>query len=99
MKKFKLSTKSIARFASIKKESDVAGLQELAKEWNVPVDYFEKDQLAEIVIPNPSETVQAFEGTPSVSEASALRSSNGKLVVEKQKFPPNLTVAIARISK
>ncbi|HMK32117.1 MAG TPA: cobalamin biosynthesis protein [Nitrosopumilaceae archaeon] len=99
MKKFKLSSKSIARFSSIKKESDVIGLQDLSKEWNIPVDYFEKEQLAQISIPNPSETVQAFEGTPSVSEASALRSSNGKLVVEKQKFPPNLTVAIARISK
>lgn len=99
MKKFKLSPKSIARFASIKKEANVVGLQELAKEWNVPVDYFEKEQLAQISIPNPSETVQAFEGTPSVSEASALRSSGGKLLVEKQKFPPNLTVAIARTSK
>ena len=99
MKKFNLSQKSIARFSSIKKESDVIGLQELAKEWNIPVDYFEKEQLAQIAIPNPSETVQAFEGTPSVSEASALRSSGGKLVVEKQKFPPNLTVAIARIAK
>lgn len=99
MKKFKISSKSIARFASIKKEVNVIGLQELAKEWNVPVDYFEKEELAQIAIPNPSETVQSFEGTPSVSEASALRSSNGKLVVEKQKFPPNLTVAIARIPK
>ena len=63
------------------------------------MDYFEKEQLAQIAIPNPSETVQAFEGTPSVSEASAIRSSGGKLVVEKQKFPPNLTVAIARITK
>jgi cobalt-precorrin 5A hydrolase len=99
MKKFNLSPKSIARFSSIKKESDVVGLQELSKEWNIPVDYFEKEQLTQISIPNPSEIVQAFEGTPSVSEASALRSSDGKLVVEKQKFPPNLTVAIARITK
>jgi cobalt-precorrin 5A hydrolase len=99
MKKFNLAPKSIARFSSIKKESYVVGLQELAKEWNIPVDYFEKEQLAQISIPNPSETVQAFEGTPSVSEASAIRSSGGKLVVEKQKFPPNLTVAVARITK
>jgi cobalt-precorrin 5A hydrolase len=99
MKKFKFSSKSIARFASIKKEANVIGLQELAKDWNVPVDYFEKEELAQIPIPNPSETVQAFEGTPSVSEAAALKSSNGKLVVEKQKFPPNLTIAIARISE
>jgi cobalt-precorrin 5A hydrolase len=99
MKKYKLSPKSIAKFASIKKEAEVAGLRELAKEWEVPIDYFEKEQLAQIAIPNPSETVQAFEGTPSVSEASAVQSSCGKLVAEKQKFPPNLTIAIARISK
>ncbi|MEK6877206.1 MAG: cobalamin biosynthesis protein [Thermoproteota archaeon] len=98
-KNFKISLKSIARFASIKKEAQVEGLQDLAKEMNVPVDYYEKEKLAQITIPNPSETVQAFEGTPSVSEAAALRSSGGKLIVEKQKFPPNLTIAIARISK
>jgi len=98
-KNFKLSLKSIARFASIKKEEEVKGLQDLAKQMNVSVDYYEKEELAQITIPNPSETVQAFEGTPSVSEAAALRSSGGKLIVEKQKFPPNLTIAIARISK
>jgi cobalt-precorrin 5A hydrolase len=32
-----------------------------------------------------------------VSEAAAIRVSKGKLIVEKQKFPPDLTVAIARI--
>ena len=99
IKKFKLSPKSIARFASIKREVIVIGLQDLAREWEIPIDYFEKEELAQIVIPNPSETVQSFEGTPSVSEASALLSSRGNLVVEKQKFPPNLTVAIARIPK
>ena len=98
-KNFNLSLKSIARFVSIKKESQVEGLLDLAKAMNVPVDYYEKEGLAQITIPNPSETVQAFEGTPSVSEAAAIRSSGGKLIVEKQKFPPNLTIAIARISK
>jgi len=48
-------------------------------------------------VPNPSQTVKAFEGTPSVSEASAIKASGGQLVVQKQKFPPNLTIAIARI--
>lgn len=99
MNKFKISTKSIARFASIKKEDEVKGLQELAKEMDISVDYYEKEDLAQIIIPNPSEVVQSFEGTPSVSEAAALKSSGGKLIVEKQKFPPNLTIAIARILK
>jgi cobalt-precorrin 5A hydrolase len=99
LSKFKLSPKSVAKFSSIKKEAQALGLREIAQEMRVPIDYFEKQELAEIAIPNPSEVVQTFEGTPSVSEASAIKSSGGTLVVEKQKFPPNLTIAIARISK
>ena len=63
------------------------------------LEYFEKGELAEINTPNPSKTVESFEGTPSVSEAAAIKSSGGKLIVEKQKFPPNLTIAIARIQE
>ena len=95
--KFKLSEKSIARFVSIKKEKDVVGLVELAEEMSKSIQYFEKEELASISTPNPSNTVQTFEGTPSVSEAAAIKSSEGELVVEKQKFPPNLTIAIGRI--
>ena len=97
MNEFKLSEKSITKFVSIKKEKDVVGLTELAKEISKTVEYFEKEELASISTPNPSKTVQTFEGTASVSEAAAIKSSGGELVVEKQKFPPNLTIAIARI--
>ena len=97
LQKFKLSSKSIARFVSIKKEKDVVGLIELGKEMNIPIEYIGREELATINTPNPSKTVQSFEGTPSVSEAAAIKSSEGTLIVEKQKFPPNLTIAIARI--
>jgi cobalt-precorrin 5A hydrolase len=97
LKKYKLSEKSIAKFVTLKKEKDVQGLVELGREMQVPVECFEKEELSKITIPNPSETVLSFEGTPSVSEAAAIKSSGGKLIVEKQKFPPNLTIAIARI--
>jgi cobalt-precorrin 5A hydrolase len=48
-------------------------------------------------VPNPSSTVQKFEGTPSVSEAASITSSSGNLIVPKQKLPPNLTLAVSRI--
>lgn len=96
LKKFELKQKQIARFVSIKKEKDVIGLIELGREMNIPIEYIDREELATITAPNPSETVQAFEGTASVSEAAAIKSSKGELIVEKQKFPPNLTVAIAR---
>ncbi len=96
LKKFNLSSKSIAKLVSIKKPEDVQGLIDLGKEMQVPVEYVDRDELAEIITPNPSTTVKAFEGTASVSEAAAIKVSKGELIVEKQKFPPNLTVAIAR---
>lgn len=99
LKKYKLCSKSIAKFASIKKPKDVQGLIELGKEKDVPVEYVKREELAEIKTPNPSKAVKSFEGTASVSEAAALKVSEGELVVEKQKFPPNLTIAIARIVK
>jgi len=97
LEKFKLGSKSIAKLVSIKKPEDVQGLIDLGIEMGIPVEYVNREDLAEISAPNPSETVKAFEGTASVSEAAAIKVSNGELIVEKQKFPPNLTIAIARI--
>ena len=97
LEKFKLSSKSIVKLVSIKKPQDVQGLIDLGEEMEIPVEYVSKEDLDEISAPNPSETVREFEGTASVSEAAAIKVSGGELIVEKQKFPPNLTIAIARI--
>jgi cobalt-precorrin 5A hydrolase len=97
LQKFKLSEKSIAKLVSIKKPEDVKGLVDIGKEMGITVEYVNREDLAEISAPNPSDTVKAFEGTSSVSEAAAIKVSGGELIVEKQKFPPNLTIAIARI--
>ena len=96
LKKYNLSSKSISKLVSIKKPNDVQGLIDVGKEMGIPVEYIDREDLAKVSAPNPSETVKAFEGTSSVSEAAAIKVSGGKLVVEKQKFPPNLTIAIAR---
>ncbi len=97
LQKFKLSEKSIVKLVSIKKPEDVKGLVDIGKELGITVEYVNREDLAEISTPNPSDTVKAFEGTASVSEAASIKVSGGKLIVEKQKFPPNLTIAIARI--
>ena len=97
LQRFKLSSKSVARLVSIKKPQDIQGLIDIGKEMGVPVEYVNREELAEIAAPNPSETVRTFEGTASVSEAAALKVSGGELIVEKQKFPPDLTISIARI--
>jgi cobalt-precorrin 5A hydrolase len=93
-----LAFQSIRNISSINREAKVKGLEEFSKQYGISVEIYDKDTLATMSVPNPSETVQKFEGTPSVSEASSLLSSKGVLVVAKQKFPPNLTVAVSRIA-
>lgn len=90
--------KSIRNISSINRGAKVKGLEEFSKQYGIPVEIYDKEQLAAVSVPNPSETVQKFEGTASVSEASSLLSSKGELVVPKQKFPPNLTVAVSRVN-
>lgn len=92
-----LSFQSIRNLASINRKAKVKGLEEFSIDHGITVEIYEKDRLGSVDVPNPSATVQKFEGTPSVSEASSLLSSKGELVVPKQKLPPNLTIAVSRI--
>jgi cobalt-precorrin 5A hydrolase len=92
-----LSFKSIRNISSINKEGKIKGLQEFCEKYGIPVEIYDKGNLAQVLVPNPSKMVQKFEGTPSVSEASSILSSKGELIVPKQKFPPNLTVAVSRV--
>jgi cobalt-precorrin 5A hydrolase len=93
-----LSFQSIRNLASINRKAKVKGLEEFSTQYGIPIEIYEKDRLVSVDVPNPSATVQKFEGTSSVSEASSLLSSKGELVVPKQKLPPNLTLAVSRIS-
>jgi len=98
-----LSARCIARLASIKKPADVPGLAEAADVLQVPLDLYDRDDLAGVSVPNPSDTVRAYEGTASVSEAACIKAGGGpsscSLIVQKQKFPPDLTVAVSRVSE
>jgi len=97
-KEKELSVGSIRNVSTINREAKVEGLEEFSRHYRIPVEIYDKEKLMSVSVPNPSQTVQKFEGTPSVSEASSLLSSKGELVVPKQKFPPNLTVAVSRIN-
>jgi len=97
MKDKGLSFMSIRNISSINREKKIRGLQEFSDHHGIPVETYDKDRLAAVAAPNPSHIVQKFEGTASVSEASSILSSKGEIIVPKQKFPPNLTVAISRV--
>lgn len=93
-----LSFSSIRNITSIKKKIAVKGLEEFSKDYNLELILFDSSQLEDIKVPNPSNLVRKFEGVSSVSEASSLLSSKGELIITKQKFPPNLTVAVSRVN-
>jgi cobalt-precorrin 5A hydrolase len=92
----KLSLKSIKAVSSLDKGKRVRGLDEFCQKFNLPLQLYSKNELDKIEVPNPSEIVGRYEGTSSVSEASSIAASKGKLVVPKNKFPPDLTIAISR---
>jgi len=92
--------------ASITIKQDEAALLALALEYGWPLVFYPPEKLAQVAVPNPSETVRKYTGTPSVSEAAALlaagpTTSMTALVVEKHKHRGadgrNATVSIARI--
>ena len=77
--------------ADIKKEEPV--VKALEKEFHT--NFFSAESLSSVVVPTPSQVVEKCVGTPSVSEASAILSSNNaSLLLSKQKGA-NWTVAAA----
>ncbi len=99
------SRDAIAVFASIDKKSDETAMLQLAAQQQKPLRFFSASELAQVDVPNPSETVRKYMGTPAVSEAAALLAANTgqqDLLVEKYKYlgddGKNATVSIARMS-
>ena len=104
----------VAAAASITLKADEVGLLALAAEQGWNLAFYTPAQLAEVQVPNPSETVRQFTGTPSVSEAAALLAGAGvlgrtqalpmtALLLEKFKYRDadgrNATVSIARCDR
>jgi cobalt-precorrin 5A hydrolase len=93
-----LSFLSIRNLSTIDRGKSPITLGAFSNKHGIPLEFFDKDKLSNVTVPNPSELVKKYEGTSSVSEASSILSSGGELIVSKQKFPPNLTVAVSRIN-
>ncbi len=95
-----LSKYSIAGLATVNIKEDENGILELAKENNLPIKFFNKEDLSTIIVPNPSSVVEMEIGTPSVAEASCLLAAGeeSKLLEEKRIFKNQsgaVTIAIA----
>ncbi len=92
-----LSPLAVRNWASIEAKADEVGLLAAAKEAGVPVEFFDKDRLNAVVVPNPSQVAWRYVGVQGVAEPAALVSAGpgATLAVAKRKFA-NCTVAVAR---
>jgi len=98
-----LAFAQVITLASIDKKSDEPGLLSFAKKYHLPIDFYTARELSVVQVPNPSEVVRKFVGTPAVAEAAALLSAQTQmqdLIIEKHKYRGadnrNATVSIAR---
>ncbi|NWF47818.1 5,6-dimethylbenzimidazole synthase [Hydrogenophaga sp. D2P1] len=95
----------VSSVGSITLKADETGLLALAAQAGWPLHFYPATQLAEVVVPNPSETVRRHTGSPSVSEAAALLAAGtteaSALCIEKHRLRGddgrNATVSVARV--
>ncbi|MEL6510271.1 MAG: precorrin-3B C(17)-methyltransferase [Pseudomonadota bacterium] len=88
---------AIASVSSLDLKGDEPAMNSLAAEFGVPFRLFTADELEAQTpnLANPSDVVFAEVGCHGVSEAAALASSGGPLIVPKQKTK-NVTCAVAK---
>ena len=100
-----LDKTAINGLATIDKKSDEEGLLKLAESHGWSMQFFSAEQLLQVEVPNPSEVVMKYMGTPAVAEAAAMLAANAgvnDLLIEKHKYRgsdgKNATVSIARLN-
>lgn len=93
-----LSKKSVKAIASINLKKDEAALLELTAKYNWPFVTYTPEELNEIPMQNPSDTVFKYTGAYGVSEPAAMRYANAKELLLAKKKSGNVTISIARIN-
>ena len=95
----------VMALASLDKKDDERALLAIAHSNNWTLRFFGASQLAKVPVPNPSEVVRKYMGTPAVAEAAAMLAANTgveNLLVEKLKYcggdNKNATVSIVRVA-
>ncbi len=99
-----LSRNAVTALATIDKKNDEVALLQLSSEHQWPLHFYTAEQLARVEVPNPSEVVLKYMGTPAVAEAAALlaaKTDMNDLIIEKFKYRgddnKNATVSIVRL--
>lgn len=97
-----LSRADVAVCATIDKKNDEQAMLQLAALHGWPMLYYSAAELSQVAVPNPSEVVRKYMGTPAVAEAAAMLAAQtdmAGLLLEKHKYlgadGKNATVSIA----
>lgn len=91
----RISHKSVCSVSSVVDKKKEPALAEFCQMLSITPSFFLSEELAEVEVPTPSDTVKKYMGTASVSEAAALlQSKGGRLILSKQKGT-NWTLAAA----
>jgi len=95
---------AVTAAATIDKKSDEVGLLAVCKAAGWELHFYSAEELSQIEVPNPSEVVRKFVGTPAVAEAAALKLAGrtmDALLLEKYKYRDsegkNATVSIVKV--
>ena len=94
----RLSKKSVKAVATIDLKKDEEGLLALTTKHGWGFVTYTPEQLNEMPIQNPSETVFKYTGAYGVSEPAALRYAKAKDLILEKKKSGNVTISIARLT-
>ncbi|MCS0787466.1 cobalamin biosynthesis protein [Cytobacillus firmus] len=98
LSEMKLSKKSVKAVASINLKKNEAGLLELTSKYSWPFITYTPEELNEIPMQNPSDTVFKYTGAYGVSEPASMRYANAKELLLEKKKCGNVTISIARVN-
>lgn len=93
----KLSKKSVKALVTIDLKKDEQGFIELTNRYGWKFVTYTPEQLNEMPLPNPSETVFKYTGAYGVSEPAAMRYANTEDLLLQKKKSGNVTISIAKL--
>ncbi len=106
LEQIKANCNQVDGMATIDKKSDEAALLQLAEAHGWKCHYFSAEQLAKVEVPNPSDVVMKYMGTPAVAEAAAILAAGATmdaLLIEKYKYRgrdgKNATISVVEIKE
>ncbi len=94
-----LTKAHIAKITSCTLKQKEEAILELARSLNVPLEFFTEEELDDVAVPNPSDSVEQKIGIKSVAEASCLLGAfrAKRLYAEKSRYENSVTFALARL--